>query len=145
MTEDLRKTEDLAREAHRGYAASYQRQKPAAILALEAERDAATARAEKEGAEAKVVCDSYAEENQRLFDRAEAAEASLAAVTAERDALRNALQRLESAASSMLIGVGVHNDRYAARSLRIEGPVVSELVDATRNAGITLKEPTNAE
>ena len=74
--------------------------------------------------------------------RREAAEAALSAAQDEVERLREALHKLETAASSMLIGVGVHNDRHIARGgSRIEGPVVTALVHATRNAGEVLKEP----
>ena len=57
---------------------------PDAILALIRERDEAIKSSD-------AVCDSYAEENQRLFDRAETAEAALASYKEEVERLRGAL------------------------------------------------------
>ena len=132
---------------------------PAAILALYAERDAAIARAEKAEMDAKAMCDSYAEEGQRLFDRAEAAEASLAAITAERDALRE----VYLAARGLCIGVdwnkGTHAIERGYRKRLIEAVNAVEATNAPPKTAQELnpdtlrygnkrfkrKEPTNAE
>ena len=57
---------------------------PDAILALIRERDEAIKSSD-------AVCDSYAEENQRLFDRAETAEAALSSYKEEVERLRRVL------------------------------------------------------
>lgn len=61
---------------------------------------------------------------------------------AEIEKLRKALHQAETAMSSMLVGIGVHNERMVGKTaLPIDGPVVAALREAARQAGVTLKEP----
>ncbi|KAF0137360.1 MAG: hypothetical protein FD152_535 [Xanthobacteraceae bacterium] len=147
---------------------------PAAILALYAERDAAIARAEKAEGErdvgAGVLCvihrdgGHYIEAHgwakavedahlvwAALMERAEAAEASLAAVTAERDALREALTYAGEA-----IDTGRSEPLFIARDLirntladlkempRVNTDICVLTPEGTAAVTIT-REPTNAE
>lgn len=132
-----------------------------AILALYAERDAAIARAEKAEKErdeasgydaramepselAVVMPGGEADRLKRLVDgaveairRAEAAEASLAAVTAERDAMRGALGSIDIYGSDTLSGnaTGPNNAKWYLDGVRV-------MRDCAREA---IKELTNAE
>ena len=136
---------------------------PAAILALYAERDAAIARAEK--AEKEIVFarkhmlpvsndgnyvfidgpgDVEIDHGGELRKRAEAAEASLAAVTAERDRLLTAMDREEAELHRMIDEykeTGVMHIDVVSAFHRIRD---KDSVDAERAEALT-KEPPHAE